>query len=135
MTDRSSSSWKTVAAEYHRDRAGRPLIVEIEPEHLKRLRRLMDPAISLERAWDEISHAARARYNEAPKTMYDAVVYEMRTYGLSQLKNPNCQRRISSLSAAQLKNLLASLGQYPKVTDEFLAALAAICDASAMSHG
>jgi hypothetical protein len=63
MTDQS----KTVAAEYHRDRAGRPLIVEIEPEHLKRLRRLMDPATSLERAWDEISAKMAAHHGRRLK--------------------------------------------------------------------
>jgi hypothetical protein len=93
----------------------------------------MDDDVSLDRAWDEISRAARERYNEAPKATYDAAVYELRTYGLSQLKNTNCQRRLADLSTAQLKNLIASLqqrrGQYPNVCDELLATLATIYDA------
>jgi hypothetical protein len=42
-----SNSWREAAEQYHRDRAGWPLIVEIEPEKLKLLRRLMDPAFEL----------------------------------------------------------------------------------------
>jgi hypothetical protein len=110
----------------------RPL-VGIEPERAAFLRRLMDDDVSLGRPWDEISRAARERYNEAPKATYDAAVYELRTYGLSQLKNTNCQRRLADLSTAQLKNLIASLqqrrGQYPNVCDELLATLATIYDA------
>jgi hypothetical protein len=56
---------------------------------------------------------------EAPKATYDAVVYELRTHGVSQLSKPNCQRRLGDLSIAQLKNLITSLqqrrGQYPNV--------------------
>jgi hypothetical protein len=107
--------------------------VEIEPERAAFLRRLMDDDVSLDRAWDEISRAARERYNEAPEATYNAVVYELRTYGLPQLNNPNCQRRLADLSTAQLKNLMASLqqrrSQYPNVCDESLATLATIYDA------
>jgi hypothetical protein len=128
---------KEVAEQYHRDRAGRVLIVETPPARLAR--RLMDPAISLECAWDEISRAARARYNEAPKATYDAVVYELRTYGLPQLSKPNCQQRIADLSIAQLKNLIACLQQrrskYPNVSDELLTAVGEIYDARVMSNG
>jgi hypothetical protein len=133
----SALSWKTAAAEYHRDRAGRPLVVETDAEHLKRLPRLMSHSVSLERTWDELNRLARERYNEAPKATYDAAVYELRTSGLSQLSEPNCQRRLSNLSVAQLKNLIASLqqrrGQYRNVSDQLLARLATIYDARAMA--
>jgi hypothetical protein len=132
----TSPSWKQAALEYHHARGGRTLIVETPPEDLARLRRLMSNDVSLER--DEINRAARERYNEAPKATYDAAVYELR-YGLPQLKNPNCQRRLSDLSAAQLKNLIASLqqrrGQFPNVSDELLTTLATIYDARVMSDG
>ena len=35
------SGWKDAADEYHKARGGRPFIVEIEPNRLKQLRRLM----------------------------------------------------------------------------------------------
>jgi hypothetical protein len=130
-------SWREAAERYHRDRAGRPLIVETDAEHLKRLRRLMRDNVSFGRAGDEIDRAARERYNEAPKATYDAIVYELRTYGLPQLKNPSCQRRLADLSAAQVKNVMASLqqwrGRYPNVCDELLATLATIYDARVMA--
>ena len=54
-----SPSWREAAEQYRRDRAGRVLIVEIPPEHLARLRRLMmRDEISLDRAWGEINLAA-----------------------------------------------------------------------------
>ena len=85
------------------------------------------------RAWDEINPAARERDNEAPKATYDAVEFELRTCGLSELGKRNCQRRLADLSIAQLKKLMVGLqqrrGQYPAVSDELLAALAAVYDA------
>lgn len=128
----NAPSWRKAAREHRRARAGHVLIVENSHEHLAQLRRLMSGSISLERAWDEISRAARQRYNEAPKATYDAVVYELRTHGLRQLSKPNCQRRLADLLIRQLKNLMANLqqrrGQYPSVSDELLTALAAIYD-------
>jgi hypothetical protein len=101
------------------------------------LRRLMRDSVSLEYVRDELNWLARERYNEAPKATYDAVVYELRTYGLPPLSKPNCQRRLADLSIAQFKNLMAGLqrrrGQYPNVSDELLTALATIYDARVTS--
>jgi hypothetical protein len=128
-----SPSWREGAAEYRHRRGNNVLIVEIEPERLKQLRRLMSDNVSLERAWHEINRSARERYNEAPEATYHAVVYELRTHGLAQLKQANCQRRLCDLSAAQIKTVIASLqqrrSQYPNVSDELLTALATIFDA------
>jgi hypothetical protein len=70
------------------------------------------------------------RYNEAPEATFNAVVYELRTHGASQLSKPNCQRRLADLSLAQFKSLMASLqqrrGQYPNISDELLTALVEI---------
>jgi hypothetical protein len=130
-------SWKQAALEYHHARGGRTLIVEIEPDHLKQLRRLMESGVSLDAAWNELKRLARERYNEAPKATFDAAIYELRTYGLPQLSNLNCQRRLADLSIAQIKNLMASLqrwrGQYPNVSDALLATLADIYDARIIS--
>jgi hypothetical protein len=89
--------------------------------------------MSPDRLWNEINHAARERYNGAPESTFNACVYELRTHGLAQLAKPDCQRQLSDLSAAQVKAVIASLhrkrGEYPKVTDELLTALAAIYEA------
>jgi hypothetical protein len=133
----SSPTWEQAAHEYHRARAGHVLIVETPPERLAFLRHLMRDNVSLERAWDEINRAARERHNEAPEASYNAVAYELRIYGLPQLKNQNCQRRLADLSAVQLKNLMASLqqwhSQYPNISDELLTALGEIYDARMVS--
>jgi hypothetical protein len=133
----SSPTWEQAAHEYHRARAGHVLIVETPPERLAFLRHLMSENVSLERAWDEINRTARERYNEASEATYDAAVFELRAYGLSQLSKPNCQRRLADLSIAQLQGLIASLqqrrGQYPNVCGELLTTLATIYDARVMA--
>jgi hypothetical protein len=84
-----------------------------------------------------VTCAARERHNEAPEASYNAVAYELRIYGLPQLKNQNCQRRLADLSAVQLKTLIASLqqwrSQYRNISDELLTALGEIYDARMVS--
>jgi hypothetical protein len=97
----------------------------------------MSDSTSLDYAWDKLNRLARERYNEAPKATYNAAVHELRTHGISQLNKPNCQRRLSDLSIAQLKNLIACLqqrrGKYPNVSDELLTAVGEIYDARVVS--
>jgi hypothetical protein len=50
----NAPSWREAVREYHRDRAWRRLIVEIEPEH-KPLKRLMRPGVTLEQAYRELN--------------------------------------------------------------------------------
>jgi hypothetical protein len=61
---------------------------------------------------------------QAPQSTYDALLYELRTYGLAQLNKPNCLRRLSALSSDQLNELIAALlrlrPKYPAITDELL---------------
>jgi hypothetical protein len=95
-------SWKEAAADYHKVRKGRPSIVEIEPERLRHLRKLMDDSVSCERAWDEINRAARARYNAAPPPTVEALIYFLRERGVKALAEPPTQRRLSELTDAQM---------------------------------
>ena len=59
-----------------------------------------------------------------PQSTYDAVLYELRTYGLAHLANSNCQRRLADLSTFQMRELIAALIQlrpkYSSITDELL---------------
>jgi hypothetical protein len=48
-------AWALAAREYHKQRAGRTLIVETKPERLVRLCELLADDVSLERAWVELS--------------------------------------------------------------------------------
>jgi hypothetical protein len=87
-------SWREAAADYHKDRAGRRLAVEIEPQRLVRLRRLMAPGISLERAWHELQ-----RNRPPPKAIIDAVVQAVRERGLKALHEPSTARRLTACDA------------------------------------
>jgi hypothetical protein len=124
-------SWKEAAADYHKVRKGRPSIVEIEPERLRHLRKLMDDSVSCERAWDEINRAARARYNAAPQPTVEALMYGLRD-GVDALPTkPERLRRLSELNETQLHEVCTRLQNFkptigrPWTPDE-VAALVAI---------
>jgi hypothetical protein len=51
----SAPGWREAAAEYHQQRGKRRAVVEIEPERLAKLRRLLDDSISIEHVWDELN--------------------------------------------------------------------------------
>ena len=57
--DTNARDWRQAAADYHRARGQRTLVVEIEPERLARLRHLMADDVSLDRAWHEIRDSRR----------------------------------------------------------------------------
>jgi len=88
---------------------------------VQRARRLLDNSISLERAWAELH---RRRHVDVPRATVEALVYELRTHGLAALKRPNCLRRLSDVSTAQLRDLIAMLirlrPKYPTITDDLL---------------
>jgi hypothetical protein len=91
--------WREAALEYHEARGKRVSIAPYAPEHLARLRRLMDDDVSLERAWHEL-HGGRSG---AAAATVEALVFGLRD-GLAALpKNPDRLRRLSELNAEQLK--------------------------------
>jgi hypothetical protein len=92
-----SPGWKKAAAEYHRDRAGRPLIVEVEPDGLKRLRDLLKDGTSFLRAYYEINTR-----RGAPQSAVEAFMYSLREKGTKGLDEPATKRRLSELSDQQV---------------------------------
>jgi len=94
-----ASGWKAAAIEYHRDRTEHPLIVELEPERLKRLRELLKDSISLSRAYYEISGR---RNGGAPQPTVEALMYSLRERGRKALEEPATKRRLSELSDDQV---------------------------------
>jgi hypothetical protein len=58
-----------------------------------------------------IANAAKSSSEkpDAPETTYEAVCYELRSYGVRALENPNCQRRLGDLSAEQVEKVIAVL--------------------------
>jgi hypothetical protein len=95
-------SWKEAAADYHKTRNGRPSIVEIESEKLSQLRRLMADDVSLDRVWDEVNRAARARYNAAPQPTVEALMMGLRERGIAALLEPKVRRRLSECNEQQV---------------------------------
>lgn len=73
----------------------------------------------------------RAEYGAAPSTI-EAVMYELRTYGLAAIAGTNCQRRLADLSNAQLREVIERLDrlrpQYPAITDNLLLSLAELIE-------
>ena len=83
--------------------------------------------MSVERLWDEVNRRAHERYGGAPKSTYDALLWELREYGLARLQKAKCRRRLAELSDGQLSDVLAALIQiqprWVAITDELLIAL------------
>jgi hypothetical protein len=71
------------------------------------LRRLLEPDVSLERAWHELN-AARLRGRAAQSTV-EALMLSLRWRGIKAFSEPETQRRISELSEEQLHEVGARL--------------------------
>ena len=67
------------------------------------------------------------RLHDAARGTCDALLYELRTYGVAQLSNPSCRRRLADLSTNQMRDLIESLlrlrSQYAAITDELIGVL------------
>jgi hypothetical protein len=112
----NNPGWKPAASEYHRHRAGRPLIVEIEPKRPKRLRRLMRPGITLEQAWNEINDP---RNRPTPKVTVEAVMVAVRGRALAALTEPATLERLERCDAAaraEINQRIEKLGLKPCLT-------------------
>lgn len=84
-------------------------------------------SVSIGALWDALNDQRRLRsirHGNAPQSTYDAALYELRTHGIAQLANPNCQRRFGELSSKQVGELIAALlrlqRRYPAITDALL---------------
>jgi hypothetical protein len=109
----SDQSWREAAEQYHRDRNGRPLIVEIDPKRLKQLRRLMRFGVSLEQAWNEINNP---RNRLTPNVAVDAIMVAVRERGLVALKEPATVERLERCDAAaraEINQRIEKLGLRP----------------------
>jgi hypothetical protein len=92
--------WRKAAVEYHRAHGGRVLEVEIEPERLQRLRRLLTADdVSLQRADSEIN-SNRLRGRAADSTV-EALMYSLRERGVKALDEAGACRRLAELSDEQ----------------------------------
>jgi hypothetical protein len=66
----------------------------------------------------------RAAYCPAARSTFDACLFELREYGIKQLADPSCRRRLADLSSKQVAELLTVLvrlrPRYPNITDDLL---------------
>jgi hypothetical protein len=132
----SSPGWKKAAADYHADRkkgAAEPPLTGngFWGKCAEADRRVARRQHDLPTNWETMSvgglwHALNdpRRRADAAQSTYDALLYELRTYGIAQLAKPNCRDRLSSLSTRQLRELIAALmrlkPKYPAINDELL---------------
>lgn len=60
----------------------------------------------------------------AAESTVEAVRYELRTFGMAQMKKPRTQARLADLNADQMADVIASLRRmqprYPAITDELI---------------
>jgi hypothetical protein len=79
--------------------------------------------ISVDRLWDEFNRRAPERYG-APQSTYDALLWELREFGVMRLAERECRRRLGDLSTAQVRELVAALirlrPKWPNVTDNLI---------------
>jgi hypothetical protein len=101
----SSPSWREAAVAYQTARGDHILEVETEPERLRRLRRLMEPGVTLERAWSDHPWRAEGR---AAESIVEALMVRLRR-GLEALEEPDTRRRLTELSDDQVLEVAARL--------------------------
>jgi ribonucleoside-diphosphate reductase alpha chain len=92
-----------------------------DDERLAYMRRLLDPNVSLERAYHEINQHRR---DGAAQSTIEALMLSLRSRGVEALGEPNTLRRIDDSSSAQLREVLARLiklrPRYPVISDDLL---------------
>jgi len=98
-------------------------------EEIKRFWRLLDPKVSLERAWYEFN--ARACAGRAAESTVEALMCTSLRRGPGALANPNTLRRLAELSEQQLLAVMVRLQKFkphiaPAWTPEQVEALAIV---------
>jgi hypothetical protein len=104
----TAPGWREAALDYHKARDGCVSIASYAPEHLARLRRLMDDSISLDRAWHELND----RPSGAAASTVEALMFGLRDGLVALSKNPERLRRLSELNAEQLRAVCERLQDF-----------------------
>lgn len=113
-------SWREAAVDYHKQRAGRVLVVESAPERLKKLRALLNNNVSLETACAEMHQHHFA--GRAAASTVEALMYSLREHGTAALDEPPTKRRIRQLSEQQLHEVAQRLERLkPKIAKPWTA--------------
>jgi hypothetical protein len=118
-TNNMGDTFERACREADRKGAARP-----QDPRLKRLRRLLEDDVSLERAQHQIMRA-----RPTPEATVDALLYSLRR-GIAELTKPDTLRRLSELDKGQLKAICRRLQNFkpeiaPPWSPEDVAALIA----------
>jgi hypothetical protein len=97
-----AESWKKAAHAYHEARQGRTLIVDIDPNEVKRLRPLLSNDISLDAAYRELNAPEN---RPTPQVTVEAIWYAVRERGLDALNEPVTRERLARCDAAALAQI------------------------------
>jgi hypothetical protein len=90
-------SWKKAARWYHENRQGRTVIVEHDPQELKRFRGLLSNDVSLDATWRELNAPGN---RPTPQVTIEALMVAVRERGLAALKEPVNIERLLCFDAA-----------------------------------
>jgi hypothetical protein len=130
--ERAQKAWNDPASretsrESHVARAGQRAVVQIEPERLTQLRRLMSDNVSLDRACHELNSA---RCLDAPQATVEALMFSLRE-GVAAFERRETLRRLSELSNEQVLEIATRVQRFkpeiaPAWTPEEVQALALI---------
>jgi hypothetical protein len=91
-------------------RDARASIVELEPQRLARLRKLMLGGVSLDRAWHELNDV---RNRSTPKATIDAVWWAICERGMGALAEPriaDCIANFNEAARSELDRRIANIG-------------------------
>jgi hypothetical protein len=81
-------------------------------------------AAELQAICDAALRKQRKEFGAAAPSTVEAVMYELRTYGVATLAGSNCQRRLAELSPDQMREVISRLmklrPKYPAITDELI---------------
>jgi hypothetical protein len=70
-------------------------------QRIERLRRLIEPDVTLERAWSETNHSWRVEGRAADSTV-EALMFSLRSRGTAALEEPAIRQRLAQLSEQHL---------------------------------
>jgi hypothetical protein len=76
-----------------------------DPADLKRLKRLLDEDVSLERVWHELNEACKG---QAPQVTVEALMFSLRSGGAA-LARKEMRERLAHMSDTQLHGICARL--------------------------
>jgi hypothetical protein len=97
----------------------RPTVAERERE----AQRIIESDARIALAWA----GQPSERKDAARFTVEAIMYELREFGIPQLDKPNCQRRLCDCSPTQLREIITRLNRlrpkYPNINDDLISNL------------